>query len=231
MPKETAVQRAGAAAATVPGAVLTAVFGAASRLRPTAKPLHPRGVLHGAVVRRTGLAEPSGVPWLDEPGTDHALIRLSRATGVPDPLPDIHGLALRVPAGDRHADVLFASTGLGAITRFTLFAARRASPHAYSTLLPYRTPSGPLLLAAIPVDEDARNFTLAAASMRGPWRTFGQLEIEDVPGDAPTGDESVSFDPVTNQLPGLDYYPWATQLREGAYRASRWSRGGARATL
>lgn len=231
MPNETLVQRVGEVAATVPGAVLSGVFGAAGRLRPTAKPLHPRGTLHSAVVRRSGLAEPSGVPWLDEPGTDQALIRLSRATGVPDPLPDIHGLALRVPVGDRHADLLFASTGLGPITRFTLFAARRASRHPYSTLLPYRTPSGPLLLAAIPVDEDAPHLTLAVASMRGPWRTFGQLQIDEGPVDAPTGDESVSFDPVTNQLPGLDYYPWAAQLREGAYRASRSSRGGARATL
>lgn len=227
----TAVQRAGEALAAVPGAVLAGAFGAMGRLRPTAKPLHPRGTLHHAVVRRIGLADPSGVPWLDEPGTDHALVRLSRATGLPEQLPDIHGLALRIPVNDGHADVLFASTGLGTVTRFTLLAARRASRHPYSTLLPYRTPTGPLLLAAVPVDDDPNHFTLAAASMRGPWRTFAHLELDEAPGDAPTGDESVSFDPVTNQMPGLDYYPWAARLREGAYRASRSSRGGARATL
>lgn len=223
MTKETAAQRAAAVAATVPGAILAAVFGAAGRIRPTAKPLHPRGTLRTGVVRRLGLTEPSGVPWLDEPGTDRVMIRMSRATGLPERLPDVHGLALRVPVGDRHGDVLFASTGMGPITRFTLLAARRASRHPYSTLLPYRTPTGPLLLAAIPVDEQSSRFDLAAASPRGSWRTFGHLEIDDGSSDA-TGDESVSFDPVTNQLPALGYYPWASQLREGAYRASRWSR-------
>jgi hypothetical protein len=230
MKQETAGQRVAAAVAAVPGAILAAVFGAAGRLRPTAKPLHPHGTLRGGVLRRTGLSEPTGVPWLDEPGADRVTIRMSRATGFPDPLPDVHGLALRVPVGDRHGDLLLASTGMGPITRFTLLAARRASRHPYTTLLPYRTPTGPLLLAAAPADEDLNRLSLAVASPRGPWRIFGHLEIDDGSADASTGDETPSFDPVTNQLPGLDYYPWVTQLREGAYRAARWSRGGPRDT-
>jgi hypothetical protein len=48
-------------------------------------------------------------------------VRQSRAVGLPSPAPDIFGLAVRVPTeGGRHGDLLFATTGLGRITRFTL---------------------------------------------------------------------------------------------------------------
>src|SRR4051812_33102174 len=55
------------------------------------KPMHPRGAVFDAVLDRQGSRsheEPWGVPWFDEPGTDVAVVRLSRGAGLPAPLPD-----------------------------------------------------------------------------------------------------------------------------------------------
>ena len=207
------------------GSVLSGVFAAAARVRPTRKPLHPRGEVLGGTIHRNGLEPRVGVRWIDEPGTDDVQARLSRAIGLPSGWPDIFGLAIRVPMGpDSHGDVLFATTGRTVPGRFVLFPGRTPTARTYSTLIPYRTASGPLLLAARP-DREGR-FTLACAGPAGPWRTFGLLRLTAIPtGDlGDVDDVGPSFDPVLNQLPGLAYYPWAARIREGSYRAARKSR-------
>lgn len=217
---KTIAHRLGRAAAAVPGTLLAGTFGTVARLRR--RPLHPDGHVQDATVRRTGLDHPTGVPWVDEPGVDQVLVRFSRATGLPGPLPDVHGMALRVPTPDgRHGDVLLASTGLGRFSRFVLAPTRRPTGRACSTLLPYRTESGPLLLAAVPQDE--HEYALVCSSLTGTWRRFATLEVSP-PRPRDGADAPVAFDPVTNQLPGLAYYPWAAELREGSYRASRRAR-------
>jgi hypothetical protein len=211
--------------ATVPGTALRLTFGAVARIRPQAKPLHPEGTLRAGTVHRSGLGEPVGVPWIDEPGRTEVQLRLSRAIGFPDTVPDIHGLAMRIPLADGgHADLLLATTGLGRLTRFLLAPGRRPDDRSYSTLLPYCTPTGPLLLAATPRN-DGSTFALSCARPRGQWQPFGYVEIAKDAQQGATGDISVAFDPVTNQLPGLSYYPWVRNLREGAYRAARRARG------
>lgn len=213
-------QRLGHDAAALSGKALEGVFAAAARIRPARKPLHPKGQLHTATIERYGLRNDIGVPWIDEPGTSPGLVRLSRAIGIPEALPDIHGLALRLPLfGGAHADILFATTGLGRLSRFVLFPAQHPGQRAYSTLLPYRTTSGPVLLAAVPVDADAQEFDLACAPLGGAWQSFARMTLTEA-----ATDDSPSFDPVLNQLPGLAYYDWAATMREGAYRAARRSR-------
>lgn len=210
--------------AVIPGRVLQGVFGLVGVLRPAAKPLHPSGRLRASVIERHGLegTAATGVEWIDRPGTTEALVRMSRATGLPESLPDIRGMAIRIPAApDGPADLLLASTGLGRFSRFILVPSFAASGCAYSTLLPYRTDNGPILIAACPDPADPDRFELACAAPRGPWRAFADLQLGR---DIGTGDESLSFDPILHQLPRLDCYPWAAQLREGAYRAARWSR-------
>jgi len=212
-------------ASRVGGALFRVTFAVVARLRPTEKPLHPRGATVGATIRRTGLSPGVGVPWIDEAGFDDVSVRVSRAIGLPAPWPDIRGLAIRVPTGpDTHGDLLFATTGRGSLGRFILLPARTSFSQTYSTLFPYRTASGPLLLAAQP-DGDG-SFFLACASPRGTWRTFGVLKLKTSSAGTSAGPDDVgpSFDPVLHQIPRLDYYPWASSLREGAYRAARWSR-------
>lgn len=207
------------------GAVLKGAFATAARLRPTAKPLHPRGQLVRGTIHRTGLEPGTGVPWIDERGTDDVQVRLSRAIGLPSGWPDIFGLAIRVPrATDGYGDLLLASTGRTTVGRFVLLPGRDPTQATYSSLIPYRTTSGPLLLAAHATGD--RTLDLACGRLGGAWLSFGQLVLDAGPtGDLGDVDEvGPSFDPVLNQIPGLDYYPWAARLREGAYRAARGSR-------
>ncbi|MGZ5399929.1 MAG: hypothetical protein ACXWDL_07215 [Nocardioides sp.] len=215
-------QSATTRAASIGGAGLAAAARAIAAVRPAAKPLHPQGQLvHGELVR-TGTRPwtSTGVPWLDEPGRDQVLVRQSRAVGLPRALPDIHGLALRVPlAHDRHGDLLFATTGTGRWTRFLLVPGWRVQ-RPMTTLLPYRTQAGPVLLALRAVSE--RRYELAHARGRGDWRPFGELLLSETAGSDPT----ISFDPVRNPLPGLDHYDWVVRLREPAYLTARRTRSG-----
>jgi hypothetical protein len=218
---ERNMSRTGSLAATSAGAALAGTVRVLSALRPALKPLHPRGEVTAAVLRRTGEGPPTGVPWLDEPGRDEVLLRRSRAVGLPDGLPDIHGLALRVPCeAGGHGDLLMATTGTGRLGRFVLTAGR--SPHArpMTTLLPYRTPAGPVTLAAVAVGDHA--YELAYASVGGAWHRFADLVLR-TPRAA---DALVSFDPVRNTVTGLENYAWVRRLREPAYRTSRRSRRG-----
>lgn len=203
--------------------VVQNTFDAVGRLRPADKPLHPKGVVVPATVHRYGTAEVFGAPWLDDPGTDSALVRLSRAVGLPKSLPDFLGLALRLTPQGRPADLLFATTGRSVLRRFVLSLHRDVvwSPTTYTTLLPYRTRTGAVLLAATPGQTGGEiRVTLAAARPTGRWHDFGAIEIPSLTGT----DQPVSFDPVLNQLDGLEPYRAWAQLREAAYAGARHSR-------
>lgn len=203
------------------GAGLSVAFHLVGRLRPAAKPLHPRGRLVHGVLTRWGVTPATGVRWLDEEGVDDVLVRLSRATGLPAYLPDIHGLAVRTSvAPGRHGDLLFATTGTGRLTRFMLTATRSGKERPHTTLLPYRTPKGAVLLAAQP--QDSGRFRLACASTSGEWRLFGELALSE--SETVDIDPMMAFDPVLNTIPGLEPYEWVRRLREGAYAEARRSR-------
>jgi hypothetical protein len=218
----TTVPGRSAPIARVVGRLAAGAFAVAGRVRPSPKPLHPRGAVQGATLARFGLEQPVGVAWLDEPGSDVTLVRLSRSAGLPAPLPDVLGLALRVPSGAGHADLLFSTSGKGRFGRFVLAPARRPEFATYSTLVPYRTSRGPAVLTAVGCgNESAPVFELRVAIGRGPWQTFGRLELEA----AAREDADIAFDAVTNPVPGLEPYEWVRQLRAGAYRAARRSRG------
>jgi len=175
---------------------------------------------------RFGGEERTGAAWLDQAGRDDVLVRVSRAVGLPSGVPDFYGLAVRAPTADGHGDLLFASTGLGRFTRFALTVTRSPGGRAMTTLLPYRTPVGAVLLSAT-FDDDSK-VTLAWAVRTGAWHRFAHLTLGDGPvaqGDqGDQGDQHVSFDPVCNVLPGLENYPWVRLLREPSYATARRSR-------
>ena len=187
-------------------------------LRPAAKPLHPRGpVLTGTVVRHGGLH--LGAAWLDDAGTHDALVRFSPAAGLPRGFPDVQGLAMRVTlSGDTFGDLLLASTGSGLLGRFLLKPVRRPDGTFHGSLLPYRTPSGPVVLGARPRPDGY--WDLLAALGTGDWSTYGEFSI-----GPPSSGPNVSFDPVLHPLPGLEQYDAVRRLRLPAYRAARRSRG------
>ena len=215
------------------GSMLGVAFGAAAVLRRS-KPLHPKGTVWDAVLYRTGTAGQWGSAWLDQPGEDRGLARLSRAVGVPAPVPDILGLALMFgdAEGPRH-DLLLASTGLRRITRFVLLPRQNPARTTYTCLFPYAARRGPVVLAAAPImppqsttpspprsDPASRlTFRMLAASPGGRWQPFGRLELAARADDGP--DLPLRFDPIVNPLPDLGYYPALRRLREPAYTAAR----------
>lgn len=206
-------------AADLAGRALAAATSGISALRPADKPLHPEGQTWAGRLTRAGSEEPTGVAWLDEPGEDEVLVRTSRAIGLPGPLPDIAGLAVRVRTdASRHGDLLLASTGWAPVARNLLVPAWREH-QPLTTLLPYRTPVGPVLIGARPVD--VRGYELSWATLTGAWRHLGVLTTDlPLPDDA-----EASYDPVTNPLPGLEQYDWVSHLRAHAYATARRLRG------
>jgi hypothetical protein len=201
-------------ARTAGGALATATT-TLGALRRRVKPLHPEGDLRHATLTRLPGPVRSGVRWLDSAGQDEAVVRVSRGVGLPDALPDVQGLAIKLELDGAAADILLASTGLGRLTRYVLTATRRPSGRPLTSLLPYRSPRGALLLAAVPESEHA--YELRWAGPVGPWHTFGRLEL-----GAPVGDDlTVSFDPIVNVVPGMTQYSWVRKLREPAYWTAR----------
>src|SRR3954451_8189678 len=192
------------AASTAGGQVLRAATKVVTA-RPAAKPLHPRGSVVRGNLRRFGAGVKTGSAWLDQAGADQVPVGHSRAVGPPSPAPDIFGLGVRVPTeGDRHGDLLFATTGLGRFTRFTLTAARSPLGRPLSTLLPYRTPAGAMVLSAVFRDETTVALAWAIAS--GAWHPFAELLLHDDPVNE--ADAPLDFDPVRNTLPGVETYDW-----------------------
>jgi hypothetical protein len=208
------------------GSLLAGTARQLTRIRRSPKPLHPAGTVVTGTLTRTG-TEKSGVDWLDGSGTDEVVVRVSRAIGLPGAVPDIYGLALRIPTDQGHADVLLAMTGLGRLTRFMLTVGREITARPLTTLVPYRTSRGPLLIAAKALEPDPGDdptglrFELLWSVGVGDWVRFADLVIPSTSGPDP----EISFDAVTHPPPGLQNYPWVRRMREPAYQAARETSG------
>lgn len=212
--RSTAARRAVFASATAAGHVLAAVT-TSLRVLPRTKPLHPRGVLVDARLEVSGSAPPSGAPLLDEPGSRPCVVRVSRAVGLPEPWPDVTGLAVRVP-GAGGGELLFASTGTGRWTRFLLIPRTDRWSGAVTTLLPFRTRLGLTWLALRPTGRRGE-YQLLCSARRGPWVPVGSLRLGVRSG---TGDE-IRFAPVQHVPLGLDIPPALARLRRPAYASAR----------
>ncbi|WP_242435637.1 hypothetical protein [Microbacterium sp. AISO3] len=210
--------------ARVAGTLLRGFFGALLVLRRP-RPIHVRGTMLSGTIRWVGPDRRSGVSWIDDPpvaGETPVVARLSRSLGLPDALPDIFGLALRIPGdpespGDGAADIEFASTGRGVPLRYALLPLRRPDRARFGILLPYRGRRGPVLLSATTVDggPDAADWrlVLSFASPFGPWRPFALVRLRR----AAWPDGQPRFDAGRRVLPGARVYPWVRALRQPSY--------------
>jgi hypothetical protein len=218
---ESPAARASGALAALPGAVLGAAFGLAAVVRRT-KPLHPHGRVGTGILEVTDPLPELGVPLLAGHDSHSCLVRWSRSVGLPDPLPDVEGFAVRFD--EPTADLLFAGTGTGRLTRY-IFAPRTPQRHGpQTTIFPVSSVQGPLLFRVTPVEGRASGppseeppacFELAV-SVDGPeWRAVGHLDCVWGP------DRPMRFDPVENVLPGTGQYPVVRMLREPAYLMAR----------
>jgi hypothetical protein len=169
------------------------------------------------------------VPWLDEASSTPAEVRVSRAVGLPERVPDIYGVGLRVQVSRpgqpmAEADLLFASTGERAFDRFLLEPRFSLARGPVTTLLPVRSPNGPLLLrlsaaegAGVTNDGVPREMVLSYAVATGPWVSAGRVVL----GEVLTVVDEERRDPVVHELPGTSQYDAVRRLREPAYRAAR----------
>ncbi|TQN41126.1 hypothetical protein FHU33_0481 [Blastococcus colisei] len=227
--------RLGATVARGAGRLVAVPLGAIARWRD-GKPMHPRGAVFDAVLERQGGPVEWGVPWLDASGTDAAVARLSRGAGLPEPLPDVLGLAVRVSGDAGPIDLLLSTTGTGPITRL-LPVLRRNTAAVHSSIMGYRSDAGTLRLAAFPEAEQlpsepralarevARNgvrFSVAAARGLGPWQPFARLTLT---APLPSLDPDVRFDAVQNPPPGLVPDGPMARFRAPAYARARAARG------
>ncbi|WP_193746849.1 phosphodiesterase [Dietzia sp. UCD-THP] len=189
-------------------------FGVAAAVTRLARPkaLHPRGVVAHATLSVTGVGR-TGSPLLDITGRWPATVRFSRAVGLPDIVPDIGGMAIRVHA-ERPVDILLASTGMGPLTRYVLTAGWRTTGRTMTSMFPVRIAGRQLLLAAIPTG-DGGTWTLQHATPLGRWETLGRLSVDTWEDD----DENLHFDPVGNRLPGSRYPRLLGALRHPSYPA------------
>lgn len=225
------------------GLALAAVVAAVRRWRP--RPLHPTGTVLTGTLRLEADGAP-GATALGAPVTHPVVVRVSRAAGLPDALPDLFGLAVHWTAADgRSQDILLSATGLGRLTRFFLEPRFRPLGGGFGTLMPFRDLDGrPVLLAAAPAGTRAgdrggvrrhrgvRNgsrrdtaalagveLVLLAAHPGERWRRLGLLRC----GPAVTTD-APRVEPVRHVPGALSTYPWAAALRAPAYRAARGGR-------
>jgi hypothetical protein len=195
---------------------------------------HPLGVLAEGRVER--VAPPGeGLPI----ESSDVLARVSKAIGIPGGLPDLIGLAWRMPPrGTARTpwDVLMASAGSGVLTCFALRPTTSFTGTALSTLMPLRRADGWWWLAAemttpladgvsldavrAAIAADGVVFDVRQAHGTGPFAPLATLTLTTViPTDA---DHDVSFDPTRNAAPDVQLGPeWLTRLRERAYRRSR----------
>ena len=209
------------------GQAFAGLFRILKAVRPD-RPIHPKGLgLTGELVRTGNPFETSGLDWLDTLGVDAVEARFSRSVGLPQALPDILGLALRVtPAtGTGPADVLFASTGWGLPGRFLLQPRLDVDGATMTTLMPYRGTKGPVLLGLRTISLPPGSLSsgewvlgLYWARPAGRWRPCGELRLS---AGARPGDTALRFNALENQPPGALTYGWSRHLRERSYRAAQ----------
>ena len=233
---------------TTPGPVAAAAgvaFAALSRLRG-ARIFHPRGVGYTGLLR---VEQPqkrySGVPLLERPSAHPALIRFSRAAGVPEPLPDALGLALclvDVHGPGRHQDFLLVTSADGPLLHHLLLPGLGGFfGQSFSSLLLYRIGDELRLVGATPATRprgrEARGglgdlvrvadrgelvFRLGLAPLMGYLATVADLEVGERLPDAEN--ERLAFTPW-NTGGGIRPTGPLMGLRRAAYRGSQEGRG------
>lgn len=213
------------------GAGLGLGLGALGALRRN-RPIHTVGtVVSGRLVIDT--PGRTGSPLLDTPGATELVARLSRSASWPVALPDVNGLALRIPGGGPDggpADVLFSSTGTGRFTRYLLRPRLSATAGPLTTMLPLTGPAGNIVLRL-----DAGpgyRYRLSCSRNSGPWRPLGTVSLQEPSlqeperlqrSSRPAGpdDPHLRFHPVARPPAGLAMPPWLRAARAPAYGLAR----------
>ena len=200
---------------------------------------HPVGeAFDGALGWETPSDAPEALRVLD--GNHEVIVRFSRGAGLPEPMPDVLGIAIKIPAGatTKEQDLLLASCGAPPVTRNLLVPAKSFFRCTFSSVLPYRAGEETFLFGAHAdatlkdregdfgdlqqlASEGTLRFELLFAGLTGDWSRLGTLDV--------TGQRS------QETAHELKFNPWNTQggiepagplntLRLATYRSSQKAR-------
>ncbi|GIH97706.1 hypothetical protein ACFFMN_41460 [Planobispora siamensis] len=182
-----------------------------------------------------------GIPVLDDPGRTEVTVRLSKGASLPGPLPDVLGLAVRLPCPSTprgHLDLLLSTAGW---PKFLPFPSTGFASGVFSTLVSYRHAAGRIRFLAVSADRGRRlpadpaalvpavearpvRFALGIEGFQQRPTAFLTLHTplpDDLPDDPPGGGDRISFDPVLNSHPALQLHGLLRRLRAVAYAGSR----------
>jgi hypothetical protein len=213
------------------------LFRTLSRLRGK-RIVHPFGV--GFAGRLIPLGEGGfGAAALER--ETEIVVRLSRALGLPEGMPDLWGLAIRIPDAygtGRHQDLLLVTSAAPPGGRHALLPSRGVCGLPYSTVLPYRVGGRTVLLGARALapgpgpglaelrerERGQLRFELKIAELGRKWKPVARLSLgKRLP---PELTERLDFDP-TNTGGGLHLAGYLNRLRGPSYRASQAGREAA----
>lgn len=177
--------------------------------------IHAKGTAYSGELILLPEAGSLDVPLVRGP---RALVRFSRGAGLPDVLPDVLGIAIRIPDADgagRPQDLMLATGGGSPLLRRLLVPRRHYRTSTYTSLVAYEVGGQDLIVAALP---DGGDFLLATAGGSSGWTPFARLHI----GAALPAEQSrrLSFS-VTNDAGGLRVGGRWRAARLGAYDAAR----------
>jgi hypothetical protein len=223
----------GSTASALDPIVAIAFHGAASLRR--ARAFHPVGISFAG----DALVDPSA-PAGFPVGSFDCVVRFSRGIGLPEVLPDLLGVGLRLvdAVGDAEPqDLLATSCGRSPVGRRLLRPSRALGSGMTGTILPYEVAGRPVRfglrvvtpgrwrlsdLAAAPLQAVAMHppllLELSVAGSTGPWEPFGSVQL-DTRLDAPE-DRALDLDPFRT-APEVRPVGWVNRLRRPAYGASR----------
>jgi hypothetical protein len=224
---------------TVPDTVERVTGGLFERLSAARgkRVFHPHGLAFEAVFEPYVRGAPTGVDLLDG-GERPALVRCSRALGLPEPAPDVLGFSIRFPDAygpGRHQDLLCVTSFDAPLGHHALVPATGFFARPYSSLLVYRLPQGVRLFGVMPLGfgpplgpvleqiaaasrERTATFELALARVTGRFDGVGTIRLgEQLP---PGRGERLRFNPW-NSGGGIRPTGPLMGLRDAAYRGSQ----------
>ncbi len=204
------------------------------------KAVHPHGVTYAAELSIDGAdAAPGASTLLSTAATHPALVRFSRSVGLPRPLPDLLGVAVRVPDAygpGRHQDLLAVSSAEAPVLRHIFLPSADVQQRLYSSSLPYRAGEDTFVIGVRPVagsprpsegDEfdrlaraaatGALRFELVIATATGRFERVGELGIRS---QLPDAFDALRFNPF-NCGGGLEPAGMLNRLRDYAYPLSQ----------
>lgn len=223
---------------------LGVVMAVIARLRG-GKAFHPHGAVHRARLVVDGSPHaPSGSQLLTEPAEHAVLVRFSRALGLPQRLPDLLGMALRVLdvyGPERHQDFLLVTTIDLPLLHHIFVPARDVQQRPYTSAASYRAGETTFVVGAVPDPHSPRPtgtdeldrlgravetgdvvFGLAVAPAFGRFRRVAALHVGE---RLPDGANAIRFNPF-NCGGGLQPAGVVNRLRDYGYPLSQrtWAR-------